>query len=59
VYEVADVADAAGGGETDGQVQCLPPGGRCLLGSATIGETGGVVVVVLGVPVFFGPRCIK
>ena len=24
-YKVADVADAAGGAEADGQVQCLPP----------------------------------
>ena len=33
-HEVADVADAAGGGEADGQVQCLPPDGCCLYGLA-------------------------
>ena len=26
-HEVADVADATGGAEADGQVQCLPPDG--------------------------------
>jgi hypothetical protein len=40
-YEVADVADAAGGGEADGQVQCLPPDDRCLLGFALGGVGGG------------------
>ncbi len=40
-YEVADVADAAGGGEADGQVQCLPPDDGRLLGFALGGVGGG------------------
>jgi len=40
-YEVADVADAAGRSEADGQVQCLPPDDRCLLGLALGGVGGG------------------
>jgi hypothetical protein len=39
-HEVADVADAAGGGEADGQVQCLPPDG-CRLHRLVLGGIGG------------------
>src|SRR5437763_16740414 len=40
-YEVADVADAAGRGEADGQVQCLPPYDRRFLRLALGGVGGG------------------
>jgi hypothetical protein len=40
-HNVAHVADAARGGESDGRFQCLPPDGRCLLWSALGGVGGG------------------
>src|ERR1700678_1001732 len=39
--QVAYVADAAGGGEADGQIQCLPPDSRRLLWLALGGVGGG------------------
>ena len=40
-HEVADVADAAGRGEADRQVQCLPPDSRRLHWLVLAGVGGG------------------